>query len=162
MNHLLLDLTETPMSILQNWRQIIAEIESEFNRATITDYRVALLSLFTVTMDIAETHMAPEALGRFKEDRLKYYRSFLVQEARVGQHICTQTLDEVTQREVAAGRMDADDELRKTAVLSLSMPHLSRAELMEMEPKKRPQTHRAGIMSSIGTAIQAGIPTDDV
>ena len=146
MNHLLLNLTETPTSVLQNWRQIIAEIESEFNRATITDYRVALLSLFTVIMDIAETHMAPDDLGRFKEDRLKHYRSFLVQEARVGQHICTQTLDEVTQREVAAGRMDAHDELRKTAVLSLSMPHLSRAELIEMDSKKSvdvPQTHPA-------------------
>jgi hypothetical protein len=70
MNHLLLDLTETPMSVLQNWRHIIAEIDSEFNRATIADYRVALLSLFNATMDIVETNMAPEDLVGFKDDRL--------------------------------------------------------------------------------------------
>jgi hypothetical protein len=126
-----------PGAPLINWREIIKEINSEFGPAATTDYRVALLQMFKTTMDIAETTIAPEDLETFRKARRKHYHSFIVQEALVGENICTETLDAVTQREIAADRMAPDDSLREIAVRGMAAPHLSRAELIAMEAKRR-------------------------
>ena len=113
-----------------NWREINKEICDEFGRATTEDQRVALLALFKSTMDIAETTVAPEDLERFQDARLKQYKLFIGQEALVGENICIETLQAITQREIAAGRMAPDDGLRKLAEMGMAAPHLSRAKLM--------------------------------
>ena len=87
-------------------------------------------------MDIAETTVAPEDLKTFQGARLKHYKTFIVQEALVGENVCVETLNAITQREIAAGRMTPDEELRKTAEMGMAAPHLSRAELMAMAAKQ--------------------------
>ncbi len=123
-------LLNVPGAPLVNWREINKEICEEFGRATTLDYRIALLEGFKSTMDIAETSLAHEDLKVFQEARLRQYKTFIVQEALVGQNVCVETLNAITQREIAAGRMAPDDELRKIAEMGMASPHASHAELM--------------------------------
>jgi hypothetical protein len=123
-------LTEHPAHALANWREIVQEIDSEWNSAKTTEYRVALLHMFKATMDIAEATIVPDDLQTFREAQRKHYHSFIVQEALVGNNICTETLFATTEREIAAGRMSPDDSLRQSAVTAMAAPHLSHAELL--------------------------------
>lgn len=116
---------------LTNWQEIIEEINSEFGRVQTEDSRSALLATFKAVMDIAETTVPQEQLSAFQEARYKHYSSFIVQEALVGQNVCTETLYAVTSREVNAGRMAPDHKLRIAAESGMAAPHLSRAELIE-------------------------------
>ena len=127
---LLFQLLNAPGAPLVNWREINKEICNEFGRATTEDYRIALLEGFKSTMDIAETTVAPESLRVFQDARAKQYKLFIVEEALVGENVCVETLHAITQREIAAGRMLPDNELRKIAEMGMAAPHLSRAELM--------------------------------
>lgn len=129
----LLNATGAP---LVNWREIIDEINHEFGRAKTEDHRVALLATFKATMDIAETNVAPEHLETFKDARLKHYKSFIFQETLIGANICVETLDAVTQREIAAGRMSPHDNLRRDALELVAAPHQSRAELIAIHAKQ--------------------------
>jgi len=128
----LFQLLNAPGAPLVNWREINKEICSEFGRATTEDYRVALLEMFKSTMDIAETTVAPEDLEKFQNARRTQYKSFIVEEALVGTNICVETLNEVTQREITAGRMEPDDNLRKTAEIGMTAPYLTRQELLKI------------------------------
>ena len=127
---LLFQLLNAPGAPLTNWQEIIEEINVEFDRVKTEDSRIALLATFKAVMDIAETTVAPEQLSIFRDARQKHYNSFIVQEALVGQNVCIETLYAVTGREVNAGRMAPDHELRKAAEMGMAAPHLSRAELM--------------------------------
>jgi hypothetical protein len=125
----LLELTERVSSAMTNWREIIEEINSEWERASTTEQRVSLLAMFKAIMDIAETTIAPEDLEKFREARARHYSTFVVQEALVGTNVCVETLFAVTEREITAGRMLPDHTLRQLAVKQMTEPHLSRAEL---------------------------------
>jgi hypothetical protein len=131
----LMQLTEHPASAMTDWREIISEINSEFPQATSVDQRVALLAMFKATMDIAEKIIVPEDLATFREARAKHYAAFIVGETLVGTNVCVETLNEVTQREVAAGRMQPDAQLRQNAILAMAAPHLSRQELIAIAAK---------------------------
>lgn len=123
-------LMDAPGAPLINWREILKEIESEFPRAITSDHRAALLATFKAVMDILETTVAPEGLKEFQDARLTQYKTYIVQEALVGEDVCVETLHAVTEREIAAGRMAPDDGLRKTAEMGMFAPHLTRAELI--------------------------------
>lgn len=125
----LAQLMDAPGAPLDNWREIIREIDKEFPVAESEEKRIALLAVFTATMDIAEGTLAQEDLERFRDARSKHYKSFLVQECLVGRNVCTETMYAVVEREVAAGRMAPDDTLRRTAEAAMAAPHFTRAEL---------------------------------
>lgn len=141
MSELLQRLTENSLEVQQNWRQIRDEIHNEHEGATTTDSRVALLAMFKTTMDLAEQAIAPEDMEKFKDARLKDYHLLIVREALIGENICTETLDAVTQREIAAGRMAPNDNLHKTALMGMAAPHLSREDLIAINAKKRREEH---------------------
>lgn len=128
---LLFRLLNAPGAPLTNWQEIIAEINSEFGSVKTEDSRSTLLATFKAVMDIVESTLAPEKLSTFQDARYKHYNSFIVQEALVGQNVCVETFYAVTSREVSAGRMEPDHELRKAAEMGMATPHLSRAELMD-------------------------------
>lgn len=138
-------LMDAPGAPLDNWREIIKEIDKEFPVAESEEKRVALLAVFKATMDIAEGTIAQGDLERFRDARSKHYKSFLVQECLVGQNVCTETMYAVVQREVAAGRMAPDDTLRKTAEAAMAAPHFTRAELLAQssQPPPDPEVERA-------------------
>jgi hypothetical protein len=125
-------LLDAPGAPAANWREIAEEVNAEWEKATTTDQRVALLVVFKATMDIAETVIAPGSLDAFKDARHQHYKAFVLQECMVGTNVCVETLDEVTRREIDAGRMAEDNELRNLAKMSMAAPHMSRAELLAL------------------------------
>lgn len=127
----LMELTESPGYALTDWREIIKEIDVELEENNSIEKREALLQMFKTTMDIAATTVAPESLETFRESRRRQYHSHIIQEVLVEENICIESLFAVTAREIAAGRMTEDNNLRKLAVAGYTAPHLTRAQLEE-------------------------------
>lgn len=129
-----------PDAAPSDWVRLREEIQEEHARATTTEVRVALLGIFDVLMDLVERGaVAPENLAMLRQARLRDYRQLVVREALIGENICAETLDAVTQREVDSGRMSPDDELRRRATLEMAAPHPTRAQLMAMDAERRAQ-----------------------
>lgn len=136
-------LLDAPGAPAVNWREIAEEINVEWETAATTDQRVALLTVFKATMDIAETIIAPSSLEAFRDARHRHYKTFVLQESMVGTNVCVEMLDEVTRREINAGRMAEGDELRNLAKMSMTAPHLSRAELTALADGSVPSPDEA-------------------
>lgn len=114
-----------------DWRQIRQEIHDLHDQSTTTAERITLLGIFTAVMDRVErSGLTGTDLKTFQATRGKDYNLLLIKESRVGTNICPETLFQVTEREVAAGRMAADEPLRVLAVEGMAAPHLSRAALI--------------------------------
>ena len=82
-------------------------------------------------MESVEKTISLEERENFKYIRWWHYRNYLLQEVLVGQDLCVETLYAVTEREIAAGRMEPADRLRDIALRGMAQPHLTRAELIE-------------------------------
>jgi hypothetical protein len=129
-----------------NWKEINAEIcnewdqtfgdQSDLNWPLLSVKRVHLLALFKSVMDIAEKSVSAEDSELIRNAREQQYKTFVVQEAMVGENVCVETLYAVTSREIIAGRMDESNSLRQLAIDGTSAPHLTRAELIaQIQPK---------------------------
>ena len=142
-----------------DWLSIRQEISRKFGNAQTEDDRVIFLGLFKAVMDLAESGLAgsdqvtPEQVSSFREARAREYSSYIVQECLVNGHICVETLEAVTAREVAAGRMDPHHTLRDEAVNAMAAPHLSRAELMAQgeAPEAVPWS---GLLGKLGVLLK--------
>jgi hypothetical protein len=97
-----------------NWRAIVAVIDEEFSNAKTVDSRVDLLATFKAAMDGVEKTERFD-LETFRAVRLLQYDALLMREAMADKSACAETLDRITRREIAAGRMASDSELRKIA-----------------------------------------------
>jgi hypothetical protein len=104
-----------------NWLQIREGILREHERATSGADRDALLAIHTSVMDAVDRSMMDavergeverDALAAFRKARRQDYCRLIAFEAQVGDQISPQKLDGITRREVEAGRMAPDDELR--------------------------------------------------
>jgi TPR repeat protein len=126
--------------------EIRDKIFEEFDASASSDQRSALLATFKATMDIAESHLAKngdeQQLAAFREARADDYTRLLVKESTVDGTtdgtVSPEMLMAVTNREITAGRLTADDPIRQVAVKAAASPHLSHAEMVEKtEAKKR-------------------------
>ena len=131
-NERLMMLSDSTASTIVNWREIINEINIELNKDNTLDYRCALLDMLKSTFQLVEVTIAEEDLDLFRTTNRKVYISHLVEESLVGENVCTETINSVLDREVEAGRMKNDDELRLNMRLALYAPHHSRTELMNI------------------------------
>jgi hypothetical protein len=101
-----------------DWLGIRREIHDLFGQVATAE-RVALLGIYTAVMDAAERQSfagRPDDLAEFREARRQDYTLLLVKETTVEGNVSPDLLDMVTAREVAAGRMSPDDEMRKLAI----------------------------------------------
>lgn len=117
--------------------QLILEINSTWEKADTEEKRVNLLNIF----DLAHRALLPAIQDlalkkRIEESRSTIYKTFILSECLIGEHVSTQRLDRVTQREIAANRMTRDHELRKIAETALAAPHLSDEQLFVMKATK--------------------------
>jgi len=80
-------------------------------------------------MTLVQGTIDSDGIEEFVEARRKHYHAFLLEEALVGADVCVETLDIITRREIANGRMSPDNELRNIAEQGMAAPHLSCAEL---------------------------------
>jgi len=118
-----------------DFRSVREQIHDASERTTDSGERVLLLQIFHSVMELVErgTDMSPEDLQLFRDTRAKDYRLLLMREVLVGQNVSVELLNAVTQREVQAGRMSEDDELRQLAVTGIASPYLTVQELLKIE-----------------------------
>jgi len=92
--------------------------------------KVEILQLFHNLMNHVEFTQISEAnMLVFREIRIQDYRQLLIIEGVIGVNACVETLDIITKREIAAGRLSPDDDLRRITLDHLSAAHSTRAEL---------------------------------
>jgi hypothetical protein len=119
LSELLDDVGDRPGHLLTRWREIRDEIHDEHERAITFNERGVLLAIYQVVMDFVETQssFSPKDLTAFKTARRQDYCLLLAREAVVeGGAVDPVRMEAVTRREVEAGRMAPDDELRKLAL----------------------------------------------
>lgn len=111
-----------PIGVPMDLPKIRTEIHAEFERARTTAEHEALLAIFKAVMDCAERKINVQDLEEFKDVRRKDYRLLLIREAgMLDGNIDPRKLEEITRREVEAGRMTSDDDFRKFAVAGVDV-----------------------------------------
>jgi hypothetical protein len=150
----LLEMTENAGRALAHLPEIMQKISDEFTKADTVEKREALLQLRHTLLALVESTVAAESLDEFRAATAKQYSAYIVEECLVGQNICVDTLDAVTRREVAAGRMSPDHNLRKHAAEAVLEPHFSREELIQQAmpqpaPEPEPKKGFGGFVSKL-------------
>ena len=98
------------------WTTIRDRLHEEHQRATTSEERATCLALFTGMMDAVARQLEPDALAKFKEARRKDYSTFIVRESTTGTEVDIAKLNVVTAREIVAGRMAPNHQLRIVAI----------------------------------------------
>ena len=114
------------------------EIHDEFDRSSNSEERGELLRLFTILMDFAEKNMRDsgatvEQLASFSQAREQDYSLFLAKESTIDGNVCSDILDEVTRREITAGRMSSDHKLRELAAIGTTFGVGTKKELIDRQ-----------------------------
>lgn len=114
---------EMQSGVTLNWRQAREDIHEAHDAANTEADRVLCLALHKAVMDAVERQsddaIKEGNLAEFREARQQDYNMFLIKEAVIGRTdgiIPPDRMAAITRREVAAGRMSADDGLHKLAV----------------------------------------------
>jgi hypothetical protein len=125
-----------------DWNRLRKDIVEEHKRATTTAERVALLGLYNALMDMVERDggFTPEDKEVIKKTRREEYCLLLIKETLVDELVDPQKLEEVTRREIEAGRMTPDDDLRKLAVDGPTIP-TPLSSRPEQEQQSKPDKH---------------------
>lgn len=121
-----------------DFRAVREEIHALSESTSDVGERVVLLQVFHAVMEMVERSgvLEPERLEVFRTTRAQDYRLLLTREVLIGENASAELLDAVTQREVQAGRMREDDELRQVAVKAISEPYLSVQQLLQLEQER--------------------------
>ena len=102
-----------------DWRKVRDDITGVYAGASI-DERVTLLKLYNAVMDLVDRHLSASSASDvdvFRSARKQDYNAMIASECLDGEgNVMPEALRMVTLREVEAGRMSADDELRRLAI----------------------------------------------
>lgn len=113
---------EAKSGINFDWKKARERIHDEHAKAETSDDRAILVALHVAVMDQVErTGVEREKLDEFRKARAQDYALLIVRESTVNENVSPQLLDVVTQREVSAGRMPFDHDLKKLASAGLLM-----------------------------------------
>jgi hypothetical protein len=122
-----------------DWRTMRDDIHNELEKNPTTEERITLLQLFTAIMDLLERNLEkvdPDKIPDLRNVREADYRLMIVKESMIGENVCADILLEITDREIAAGRMAPDNGLRALAIEGTSIPHPTRERLQEIAAEK--------------------------
>jgi hypothetical protein len=108
--------------ILADWRGCREDIRDEFDKASTSEQRGALLAIFHAMMNIVEKNLiASDDLEKFRKARDQDYCLLLVKECTKDANVRPDLLEQATKREVEAGRMSQDHQLRQLALSGMAM-----------------------------------------
>jgi hypothetical protein len=118
---LLESVTTQAQSGALDWRKMRDQIHEAHEMARSTADRVLCLNLHKTVMDAVERQqlVEPHNLDEFRKARRQDYNLLLIKEVMIGRtdgNVDPVRMAEITRREVAAGRMAADDEMHEIAV----------------------------------------------
>jgi len=121
---------------LADWEKVRKEIINRHEKASTVEEYITLLSLHKMLMDSVE-HQLPSSVDveKFRELRRQDYNMLITRECTIGSSICIDTLYELTQRELEAGRMRPTHSLINIAVDAMAEPHYSREQLLRQQAK---------------------------
>jgi hypothetical protein len=154
LNELLDEAEKRPALLLVNLREIRDEIHNEHKRAPTFGQRGALLAIYKSVMDYVEgaSNFEPEGLEKFKKTRRQDYCLFLAREcAQPDGNVDPVMMEAVTRREVDAGRMAEDDELRVLTLQTLE----NLRELENTESRRRQKEAVSGGLARGGRGMLA-------
>jgi hypothetical protein len=140
LNELLEEAEKRPALLLLNLREIRDEIHNEHERAMSFGERGVLLAIYKSVMDYVEgaSNFEPGGLEKFKKTRRQDYCLFLIRECvQPDGNVDPVMMEAVTSREIEAGRMAPDDELRVRTLEALE-------ELRELQNAEGRRKHREG------------------
>ena len=127
---------EDPDFIL-DWKYIRERMHEEHKNASTVE-RVILLQAHKILMDaVRESMVDDRQIEDFENARSQDYKFFIAKESLIGENISVETLYRVTQREIAAGRMEDSHSLAEVARLGMAAPHLSDNELRRQAGEKQ-------------------------
>ena len=112
-----LGITSLNPDVVTNFHTIVDSLNKE---AKTDDDQVALIRI-TEAMDelvIRRGGLPPQDLEAFQKVQLSTYRHMLLIQGSENGNVIPVRMDHITRREVAAGRMSADDDLRNLAIAS--------------------------------------------
>jgi hypothetical protein len=117
-----------------NWQEVRKDILNRHAKASTVEEFITLLSLHKMLMDnVIQQIRAKNENDVIVEIGNHDYNQMLMRECIIGDSICVDTLYELTQRELDAGRLDSSDALMKLAVEAVAKPHYSREQLLRQE-----------------------------
>jgi hypothetical protein len=108
--------------ILADWRGCREDIHDEFDKASTSAQRGMLLAMYHAMMNIVEKNLiAPDDLEKFRKTRDQDYCLLLARECTNDANVRPDLLEQATRREVEAGRMPQDHQLRQLALGGMAM-----------------------------------------
>ncbi len=135
---------------LKNWQQARQEIISRHEKASTVEEYITLLSLHKMLMDSVEEKLsAKKDIEEVKAIRDQDYNMLITRECTIGGSICIDTLYELTQRELEAGRMGPTHSLINLAVDAIAEPHYSREQLLRQEAKIKKLENKPALREKI-------------
>ena len=131
---------------LTDWKKVRKEIINRHEKASTVEEYITLLSLHKMLMDSVE-HQLPSSVDveNIRELRQQDYTMLITRECTIGSSICIDTLYEITQRELEAGRMGPTHSLINIAVDAIAEPHYSREQLLRQQAKIQKTTSRSNL-----------------
>jgi hypothetical protein len=127
----------TEIDIVTDWQGCRNDIHREFDKAQTFEQRGALLAIYHAMMNIVEKSLIEQSdVEKFRLTRDQDYCLFLVKESGQGENVNSEILDQVTRREVEAGRMPPDHQLRKLALTASNLGISTTAQLHDTEQER--------------------------
>jgi hypothetical protein len=129
--------------ILSDWRGCREDIHDQFDKASTLDHRGAVLAIFHAVMNIVEKNLiAPDDLEKFRKARDQDYCLLLSKECTEEANVRSDLLEQATRREVEAGRMQPDHQLRELALVGTTFGIGTTGGLRRTELSKGPKPWR--------------------
>lgn len=151
MNHIdLIEKINNMGSESLNWQQIHDEIINQHEQAKTLEERVEILELHTKFMDTIESQLSDAAnLEKFRNARTQEYNMLITRECTIGGSICIETLYDLTQRELEAGRMGPTHSFITIAENAMAKEHYSRERLKWTETKIQERKNKPSFRKKI-------------
>ncbi len=121
---------------LDEWKTLHNQILQEHENENSAEVSEKLLGLHQILLDKVEKSLPDNIeIEKFKAIRQKEYNTMLLREATIGGSLCVETLYEITQRELEAGRMQPTHEFIEIAIQATATEHYSREQLLRQKEK---------------------------
>jgi len=130
------DKVEALTSFSQEWLKLHESITEYHKMVKEEGGREAALALHESLMNKIESEFSQHIdLEIFRKVRLQEYNKLLLRECEVGGSLCVDTLYELTQRELEAGRMSPTHEFIDISIQATASDHYSREQLNRQQDK---------------------------
>ncbi len=104
--------------------------------STSSEEQVFLLEMHNKILDCIEAHLPKNFdIEKFRGARMKEYNTMLLRECIIGGSVCVETLYDITQRELEAGRMLPSHEFINASIQATASHHYSRDQLLRQKDK---------------------------